>query len=254
MLPPVPSRDEGVTVTDHLHTPVRASTGAEEVATGAVETEPVRPTWRGRLHQAAFFVAIPAGIALVSAARGTSARVAAAIYACSLVGLFGASAAYHRLARSPRSRRWLKRLDHAMIFVLIAGTATPVALLALEPPWSVLLLVVVWGGAAIGIGLKATRVEGFRVLTGTLYIVLGWAAVLVLPQLVRGMSVASLVLVLTGGVLYTIGAIVLLRNKPDPSPTRFGYHEIWHSMVIGASACHYVAVLLLLGAARSVAG
>jgi hemolysin III len=214
--------------------------------------EPVKPTWRGRLHQAAFFVAIPAGIALVSVARGTSARVAATIYALSLVGLFGASAAYHRLARSPRSRRWLKRADHAMIFVLIAGTATPVALLALHPPWSVLMLVVVWGGAALGIALKMARVEGFRVLTGTLYIVLGWVVVLVLPQLVRGLGTASLVLVLIGGLLYTTGAIVLLRNKPDPAPATFGYHEIWHSMVIAASACHYVAVLLLLVAARSV--
>jgi hemolysin III len=221
-----------------------------EPPTDAVEL--VKPTWRGRLHQAAFFVAIPAGMALVAVARGTSARVAASIYACSLVGLFGASAAYHRLARSPRSRRWLKRADHAMIFVLIAGTATPVALLALHPPWSVLLLVVVWGGAALGIALKMARVEGFRALTGTLYIVLGWAVVLVLPQLVHGLSAASLVLVLMGGLLYTTGAIVLLRNKPDPAPATFGYHEIWHSMVIAASACHYVAVLLLLVAARSV--
>jgi hemolysin III len=180
--------------------------------------------------------------------------VAAAIYACSLVGLFGASAAYHRLARSPRSRRWLKRLDHAMIFVLIAGTATPVALLALEVPWSTLLLAVVWGGAAVGIALKMFRVEGFRVLTGTLYILLGWAVVLVLPQLVRGLGTAALILVLMGGLLYTTGSIVLLRNKPNPAPATFGYHEIWHSMVVAASACHYAAVLLLLVAARSVIG
>jgi hemolysin III len=208
--------------------------------------EPVKPTWRGRLHQAAFFVAIPAGIALVSVARGTSARVAATIYALSLVGLFGASAAYHRLARSPRSRRWLKRADHAMIFVLIAGTATPVALLALHPPWSVLMLVVVWGGAALGIALKMARVEGFRVLTGTLYIVLGWVVVLVLPQLVRGLGTASLVLVLIGGLLYTTGAIVLLRNKPDPAPATFGYHEIWHALVVVACACQYFVVLSLV--------
>jgi hemolysin III len=204
------------------------------------------------MHQAAFLAAIPAGIALVSIARGASARAAATVYALSLVGLFGASGAYHRLARSPRSRRWLKRLDHAMIFVLIAGTATPVALLALHPPWSVLLLVVVWGGAALGISLKMFRVEGFRVLTGTLYIVLGWAVVLVLPQLVHGLGTVPLILVFVGGLLYTAGSIVLLRNKPNPAPATFGYHEIWHSMVVAASACHYVAVLLLLVAARSV--
>jgi hemolysin III len=231
---------------------VRPIPVAEDLSSSTTAVEPVKPTWRGRLHQAAFFLAIPAGIALVSVARGTSARVAATIYACSLVGLFGASAAYHRLARSPRSRRWLKRADHAMIFVLIAGTATPVAVLALEPPWSVLLLVAVWGGAAAGIALKLVRVDGFRVLTGTLYIALGWVALLTLPQLLHTLSPAILLLVLAGGLLYTTGAVVLLRNKPNPAPATFGYHEIWHSMVVAASACHYVAVILLVIAARSV--
>ena len=231
---------------------MRPTPVAEAASTNGSEIEPVKPTWRGRLHQAAFFLAIPAGIALIAVARGTSARVAASIYACSLVGLFGASAAYHRLARSPRSRRWLKRADHAMIFVLIAGTATPLAVLALEPPWSVLLLVAVWGGATAGIALKMVRVDGFRALTGTLYIALGWTALLVLPQLLHTLSVAILLLVAVGGLLYTTGAVVLLRNKPNPAPATFGYHEVWHSMVVAASACHYVAVILLVIAARSV--
>lgn len=208
------------------------------------------PTWRGRLHQIAFFVAIPAGVALVALARGTSARVVATVYALSLVGLYGTSAAYHRLARSPGARRWMKRLDHSMIFVLIAGTVTPVAALVLSPPWSVVLLIVVWGGAALGVALKMFVVEGFQVLTGTLYIVLGWVAILTLPQLVHRMSVASLVLVVAGGVLYTVGATVLLRRRPDPAPSTFGYHEVWHSMVVAASACHYVAVLLIVLAFR----
>jgi len=212
-------------------------------------SQPV-PTWRGRLHQIAFFVAIPAGIALVALARGTSARVVAAVYAVSLVGLYGTSATYHRLARSPRARLWMKRLDHSMIFVLIAGTVTPVAVLVVGPPWSVVLLGVVWGGAALGIALKMFVIDGFRVLTGTLYIVLGWVAVLTLPQLVRGLSIASLVLVVAGGVLYTVGAVVLLRKRPDPSPSTFGYHEVWHSMVVAGSACHYVAVLLIVLAFR----
>ncbi|HXY72744.1 MAG TPA: hemolysin III family protein [Actinomycetota bacterium] len=212
-------------------------------------SQPV-PTWRGRLHQIAFFVAIPAGIALVAVARGTSARVAAAVYATSLVGLYGTSATYHRLARSPRARLWMKRLDHSMIFVLIAGTVTPVAVLVVGPPWSIVLLAVVWGGAALGIALKMFVIDGFRVLTGTLYIVLGWVAVLTLPQLVRGLSVASLVLVVAGGILYTVGAVVLLRRRPDPAPRTFGYHEVWHSMVVAGSACHYVAVLLIVLAFR----
>ena len=208
------------------------------------------PTWRGRLHQIAFFVAIPAGLALIAVARGTSAHVVATVYALSLVGLYGTSAAYHRLARSPGARLWMKRLDHSMIFVLIAGTVTPVAALVLSPPWSIVLLVVVWGGAALGISLKMLVVDGFRVVTGTLYIVLGWVVVLTLPQLVRGLSVASLVLVVAGGILYTAGALVLLRRRPDPSPTTFGYHEVWHSMVVAGSACHYVAVLLIVLAIR----
>jgi len=208
-------------------------------------SQPV-PTWRGRLHQIAFFVAIPAGVALIALAKGTSAHVVAAVYALSLVGLYGTSAAYHRLARSPGARRWMRRLDHSMIFVLIAGTVTPVAALVLAPPWSIVLLVVVWGGAALGIALKMFVIDGFRVVTGTLYIVLGWVVVLTLPQLVRGLSVASLVLVVTGGILYTAGAVVLLRRRPDPSPTTFGYHEVWHSMVVAGSACHYVAVLLIV--------
>ena len=210
-----------------------------------VSSNPV-PTWRGRLHQAAFFVAIPAGIALIAVARGTSARVVAAVYAISLVGLYGTSAAYHRLATSATARRWLKRADHSMIFVLIAGTVTPVAALVLRPPWSIVLLIVVWGGAAVGVLLKMLVIDGFRVLTGTLYIVLGWVVVLALPQLVRDLSVASLTLVVAGGILYTLGAIVLLRRRPDPAPSTFGYHEIWHSMVVAASACHYVAVLLIV--------
>jgi hemolysin III len=208
------------------------------------------PSWRGRLHQIAFFVAIPAGIALIALARGTSAHVVASVYALSLVGLYGTSATYHRLVSSPGARRWMKRLDHSMIFVLIAGTVTPVAVLVLSPPWSVVLLVVVWGGAALGISLKMFAIDGFSVLTGTLYIALGWVVVLMLPQLVRGLSVASLVLVVAGGLLYTVGAIVLLRRRPDPSPATFGYHEVWHSMVVAGSACHYVAVLLIVLALR----
>lgn len=213
--------------------------------------EAATPSWRGRLHQAAFFAAIPAGITLFSLARGTSARLAVSIYALSLVGLYGTSAAYHRLGPSPRLRRWLKRLDHSMIFMLIAGTATPFGLLVLERPWSTLLLSIVWGGAGAGIVLKMARIEGFRVLTCMLYIGLGWAAVLVSPQLIRGLSPASLFLVLAGGILYTAGAVVLLRRKPNPAPARFGYHEVWHAMVIIASACHYFAVLLVVLPVRS---
>jgi hemolysin III len=225
-------------------------TAVEREAVGA----PAVPSWRGRMHQAAFFVALPAGIILVSIARGTSARLAASIYAASLAGLYASSAAYHRLARSPRVRSLLKRLDHSMIFVLIGGTATPIGLLALDRPWSIVMLVTVWAGVAAGVVLKLLRVEGFRVLSGALYIALGWSIVLVAPQLVHGLRPASLILLGAGGLIYTAGAIVLLRRRPNPSPTTFGYHEVWHTMVIAASACHYAAVYLLLLPARHAIG
>jgi hemolysin III len=216
--------------------------------------EPAKPTWRGRVHQIAFFVAIPAGIVLVAVARTMSVRVAVAIYGLSLVGLYGTSAAYHRLAWSPASRRLLKRLDHSMIFVLIAGSVTPLALVVLHRPWSFVLLFIVWAGAAVGIALKMLRIDGFRVLTGALYICLGWTVVLMGPQFVRGLSAPSLALIVIGGLLYTSGAVVLMRNKPNPRPATFGYHEIWHSMVVAASACHYTAVLLVLLPLRSRIG
>jgi len=206
---------------------------------------PPRPRLRGRFHLVAFFVAIPAGIALISLAHTVTARTAAAVYAASLVGLFGVSAAYHHL-RSPRFRSAMKRADHSMIYVLIAGTATPVSLLALPSPWSLILLGFVWIGAAVGIALKIIRVDGFNIATGTLYIALGWATVLFTPLLLRHMSTVALALVVLGGVLYTCGAIVFRRKRPDPRPAIFGYHEVWHSFVVLASLCHYIAVLLLI--------
>ncbi len=204
------------------------------------------------LHQIAFFVAIPAGVTLAFVAQRSSARIAAIVYAVSLVGVYGTSAAYHRLARSERTRRWLKRLDHSMIFVLIAGTVTPVAVLGLHAPWSLVLMIAVWGGAGAGVAMKMLQIDRFQVLSGALYIVLGWAAVLLAPQLIRGLNIRSLLLVGIGGLLYTGGAIVLLRRRPDPIPATFGYHEIWHSLVIAGSACHYVAILLLVLASPAV--
>jgi hemolysin III len=142
----------------------------------------------------------------------------------------------------------MKRLDHAMIFVLIAGTYTPVCALALRAPWSVVLLSIVWAGAAVGIGLKIARIDGLHAVTGTLYVVLGWLAVLALPALVRSLSSAATALMISGGVLYTAGALVLARKRPDPAPRTFGYHEVWHACMVTAAACHYAMVLLVLRA------
>lgn len=226
-----------------------ASAGGQRLLSAAANVPaddlPPRPRLRGRFHLVAFFVAIPAGIMLVSLAHTATARMAAAVYAGSLAGLFGVSATYHHL-RSPRFRSAMKRADHSMIYVLIAGTATPVSLLALPSPWSWVLLGFVWMGAAVGIALKIIRVDGFNIATGTLYIALGWATVLFTPLLLRHMSTVALGLVALGGVLYTCGAIVFRRKRPDPRPAIFGYHEVWHSFVVLASLCHYIAVMLLV--------
>ena len=207
---------------------------------------PTVPRLRGRLHQAAFFVALPAGVALVLAAPSAGSRVAAVVYAISLASLYGTSAAYHRLPWSPRGRRWMKRLDHSMIFLLIAGTYTPFALLVLTGSWRVSILVAVWGLAAVGVVLKMVHIEGLRALGGALYICLGWMAIVAAPQILRGLSGVGIGLLLAGGILYTTGALVPNRHRPDPDPAVFGYHEVWHSFVIGASACHYALILLLL--------
>jgi len=211
-----------------------------------------KPLLRGRFHQVAFFVAIPAGAALVAAARGSTARGSAIVYAVSLAALFGTSALYHRRNWTARGRRVMRRLDHSMIFLLIAGTYTPFSLLVLPAPWSYVVLGVVWIGAITGIALKVARVDGFRVTTAVLYIGLGWLALLTTRLVLEGLSGAGLFLMVAGGLLYTAGAVILQRQSPDPSPRVFGYHEIWHSMVIGASACHYALILGLVVGSRAV--
>lgn len=205
---------------------------------------------RGRLHEVAFFVSIPAGVALVALADTGRARLAAVVFAVGLAGVFGASAAYHRGAWSAPALRRMKRLDHSMIFVLIAGTYTPICLLALNGVWGVVMLATVWAGAITGIVLKQVDIDGMKRLSGFLYIALGWVSIVVLPQLFRNMSVTGSVLVVAGGLLYTLGAIVFATKRPDPNPAVFGYHEIWHAFTAGAGLCHYAAVLLLILAVR----
>jgi hemolysin III len=209
------------------------------------------PRLRGRLHQGAFLVSIPAGTALVVAARSWSARAGVLVYALSLTAMFGTSAALHRLRWSPRARLRMDRLDRTMIYVLIAGSYTPVCLLALRPGWRVALLALVWTGAAVGVALVLIRTHrrGIGVLRMVLYLGLGWMSVLVLPELARTIGLGRLALGVLGGVLYTVGAVVLMRRRPDPSPRVFGYHEVWHAFTVAAGACHY-ALIWLLATAR----
>jgi hemolysin III len=211
---------------------------------------PPKPRFRGLLHQIAFFLAIPAGIVLVAIARGATARTSAIIYAVSLAGLYASSASYHRIHWSPRALKRMQRLDHSMIYMLIAGTYTPFALLVLHGPLRLVMLILVWAGAVAGVVMKVVRIDRTQVFSAALYVVLGWLAVVAAPQMLRNMSGVALGLLIGGGILYTSGAVVLARRRPDPAPATFGYHEIWHSMVVGASACHYAVVLLVVLAAR----
>ncbi|HKY14432.1 MAG TPA: hemolysin III family protein [Microthrixaceae bacterium] len=207
----------------------------------------VKPSWRGRIHQAAFFLSIPAGLFLLAAAHSTAARVAVAVYWASLAGLFGASASYHRLARTPTSVKWLRRLDHSMIFVLIAGTYTPICLLVLPRVWGIPMLVVVWVTALAGVIMKMVRVTATSTRSGSwLYVVMGWGSVLVMPQLLANLDAARLILLGTGGLLYSVGVVVLASRRPNPRPATFGYHEIWHAMTVGAGACHFALIALVL--------
>jgi hemolysin III len=226
-------RGDGLSRTESLH---------------SEEPDPVptaKPRLRGQLHKVALFLAIPAGIRLVIEASG-AVRVAMIIYASSLVGLFGVSAAYHRLQWSPRALRRMRSLDHSMIFLLIAGTYTAFGALALHGLWRILVLGIVWTGAVVGIVLKLINIDGFSRVGGTLYIALGWIGIAALPEILSESGALPLVLTFTGGLMYTVGAVVLLRRRPDPRPLVFGYHEIWHSLVIAASTCHYAAISVLL--------
>jgi hemolysin III len=208
---------------------------------------PEKPLWRGRLHQIAFFLTLPAGFWLLAGATSTAARVAVAVYWASLAGLFGASASYHLLARSETSVKWLRRLDHSMIFVLIAGSYTPFCLLVLPRVWGIPLLVAMWVSALAGIIMKMIRVSTHGGKSGSwLYVVLGWSALIALPKLISELDGVRVALLIGGGVLYTVGAVVLGTRRPNPNPRVFGYHEVWHAFTIAAGACHFVAVALIV--------
>jgi hemolysin III len=208
----------------------------------------VKPLLRGRLHLGAFVVAVPAAIVLVALGASAGARWSATVYGATLLVLFGTSAAYHRLGRTLRSQRVLRRLDHAAIYLLIAGSYTPVSVVAIGGWRGWTIVAVVWVAAGVGVALKLGWFDAARVVGATLYLVLGWLAVIALPALVPEVSPAVLVLLVTGGVAYTLGALVLARRQPDPLPRVFGYHEVWHSLVIVAAACHYAAMVLIVRA------
>jgi len=202
-----------------------------------------KPRLRGVSHQWAFFVSVVIGALLVVFAPGGQPKLAAAIYAVSVAGLFGASALYHRVNWSSLSaRRWMRRLDHSMIFVLIAGTYTPFAVLLLSGSTQLVVLAGVWAGAAAGVVFALVWVRAPKWLSATAYVSLGWFAMVASPQIVERAGVAALVLIFGGGLFYTAGAVVYAAGRPDPRPAVFGYHEVFHVLVVVAAVVHFVAV------------
>ena len=202
-----------------------------------------KPRFRGVSHQWAFFVALAAGVALVIAAPPGRATLAATIYAISMCAMFGASALYHRVDwKSLAARTWMRRLDHSMIFLLIAGTYTPFALLVLEGPLATAILIGMWAGAFAGIVLNLVWIDAPKWITAVVYVALGWVAVIAFPDLFDELGATATLLVAAGGVLYTLGAVVYAARKPDPAPAVFGYHEIFHVLVIAAAAVQYSVI------------
>ena len=203
----------------------------------------MKPRLRGVSHQWAFFVSLVTGTALVIAAPSGKATLAAAIYAVSVVALFGTSALYHRITwASEVARRWMRRLDHSMIFFLIAGTYTPFALLALDGTLATVILIAVWGGALGGIVLKLVWIDAPKGVIALIYVLLGWVAVAAFPDMFEKLGITATGMVAAGGILYTLGAVVYALKRPDPVPAVFGYHEVFHALVIAAAALQYAAV------------
>lgn len=202
------------------------------------------PRMRGVLHMAALPLAVGAGVVLISLAPQGQARLAATVYSVTAWALFGVSALYHLGRGSPRRHRVLKRLDHANIHLIIAGTYTPFALLALGGGLQAAIMWCVWGGAVAGVLFNLAWLHAPRWLTTPLYLLLGWAAVFAMPELLRGAGVAAVVLAIVGGALYSLGGVVYATRRPDPVPHVFGFHEVFHALTLGAFVAHYVAVSL----------
>lgn len=209
---------------------------------------PPKPLLRGRSHQIAFFVAMIATAILVAFAPSGRAAAASAVYGATLTALFGISALYHVPTWTPEKRQLLRRLDHSAIFLLIAGTYTPLFWL-LDPNPRHVPLFVVWIGAAIGIAKSLLWPGAPKPVTALVCLVLGWAVVGDVARLAPAMGTASLSLLVVGGVIYSVGAVVYARKRPDPAPRVFGYHEIFHALVIVASICHFVHVVRVVSRA-----
>jgi hemolysin III len=226
----------------------RDAAGAAREAAGdaidAAKEKIPKPRLRGVSHQWAFFVSLLTGAVLIVAAQGARETIAMSIYAFSLSALLGTSALYHRVTWSPGQRRWMRRLDHTMIFVLIAGTYTPFALLVMQGTLAEVILISVWALAAAGAVFNLIWWDAPKWVTSAVYLSTGWVAIAALPQLWEEIGPLGVGLIALGGALYTAGAVVYARRRPDPNPEVFGYHEIFHLLVIIAAAVQFAAVAI----------
>jgi hemolysin III len=229
---PAPTDDEAVVNVPLLD---------DEIEFDRIDT---KPTWRGWIHAGTFPLAIVLGIILITFADGSAARVSSAIFVASSLLLFGVSAVYHRFTWRERTRVLLKRLDHANIFLLIAGSYTPITTLSLPPEKATLLLWLVWSGAAVGIGFRIFWIAAPRWLYVPLYVLLGWAAVMFIVDFFQANWV-MMSLIVAGGLCYTVGAIVYGLKRPNPFPGHFGFHEIFHTLTLLAFLCHWSAIFIV---------
>lgn len=204
-------------------------------------TDRVKPKLRGVFHELGFYAALGLGLALVLTARSGLPRDAAIVFSASVAACFGASALYHRPTWTPPVRAWLARLDHAGVYLLIAGAYTPFAFLVMSPGWAVPVLALVWSGALAGILLKLFWVRAPKWLSAAIGLALGWVGAAAFSQLLK-LQLPGVLLVVAGGLLYTVGAIVYVRRRPDPVPRVFGYHELFHVLTLAATGCLYASV------------
>jgi hemolysin III len=209
-----------------------------------------RPLLRGVLHEVGFAASIVVGVLLVLDSDGAPRGIAAAAFAASVAAMLGASSLYHRVTWRPHVRSWMRRVDHAGIYVLIVGSYTSVGLLALHGWLQLLVLTVVWSGAAVATTLKFCWVRAPNWLSAALAIAIGWVGVVALPQLLDSVGLAPVLLIAAGGIAYTVGGVVYVRQKPDPAPTVFGYHELFHALTLVGLALQYVAIAFFVIRAR----
>jgi hemolysin III len=212
------------------------------ISTTLAEAVPAKPRLRGVSHQYAFFISIGCGVGLILAASEGRARVAASIYAAAVSALLGTSALYHRVTWRPQARRWMRRLDHSMIFVLIAGTYTPVALLALKGSLASTILIVLWAGALGGVIFKLAWIDAPKWLFALVYVLLGLVTAAIFGELPAAIGWLGALGIALGGALYLTGAVIYASEKPNPWPKVFGYHEVFHAFVLAAAGLHYAVI------------